>query len=228
MARGFSPAALGAFELFFRPWMRRRLRVRMRGLPAALPAGRPVILVANHVGWWDGFLLRELHRQLRPDAPLYTVMLERELAQRPFFRRIGCVGIDPLRPASVARTLRALQARTRERPEALISFFPQGRIWPSHRRPLGFRRGVELLIRRLPQPVVLPVALHQEPLDAPAPTAFVSVGRPLSAPDEMSLERLEAAVTALLDAALADLARWGEAAGRRWASGQAEAREVVA
>jgi 1-acyl-sn-glycerol-3-phosphate acyltransferase len=218
MARGFSPAALAAFELFFRPWMRRRLRgIWIAGPSQRLPPDRPVLLVANHTSWWDPFLIRELQRRLRPAAPLYSIMLSGELRRRPFFRRIGALGIDPQRPASVASMLRELQRRLRAHPQALVAFFPQGRIWPSQRRPLGFLPGVELLLRHLPPLTVLPVSLHLEPLASPAPSAFVLAGEPLASHDpEIGAARLEREVEHGLDRLHSLLSEWGEAAPDVW------------
>ncbi|MFP4624931.1 MAG: hypothetical protein ACLFRX_12175, partial [Gemmatimonadota bacterium] len=82
MKTRYSPRVWAGFELVFRPWMRRRLDgIHVRGLEGAawIPGELPVLLLANHVSWWDGFLLREVHRSLRPDAPLHVVMSEAEL-----------------------------------------------------------------------------------------------------------------------------------------------------
>lgn len=216
MSSRFSPAAVAGFELLFGPWMRRRIAaVRLAGLPPHLAPDTPLLLVANHVSWWDGFALRELHRVLRGGAPLYTVMLQREVDRLPFFRWLGAVGIDPASPASILGGLRQLRQRIAERPDAVVAFFPQGRIWPSHRRPLGFRRGVELFAHQLAPLLVLPVALHLEPLQSPAPTLFVIAGEPLDAA-EVDAERLEAEVASLLDGLLAGLAEHGEEIGRAW------------
>lgn len=216
----FSPRALAAFELFFLPWMRRRVRaVRVAGLPHALPDGVPLLLVANHVSWWDGFVLREIHRRLRPSAPLYTVMLDRELRRLPWFRRLGAVGLDPESPISVAHLLRDLRARRRERPDCVVAFFPQGRIWPSHRRPLGFRGGVEAFARHLAPAVVLPVGLHMEPLSHPSPTLLASVGEPLLPGEEpVAAPELERRVEGEIDRILAFAARHGERLPERWPS----------
>lgn len=214
MTSRFSPPAVAAFELFFRPWMRRRVRaVLATGLPRGLPPGRPLLLVPNHVSWWDGFVLREVQRALRPGAPIFHLMSEREVRRLPFFRRLGVIGIDGASVGSVVRALRTLEARLAERPDACVVLFPQGRIWPSYRRPLGFERGVELFARRL-SPVVLPVAIHLEPLAAAAPTFFVSVGEPVEGAVEARV--LEARVEAELDAILAFLAAHGEDAHRAW------------
>lgn len=207
------PAVVG-FERIFRPWMRRRIHaVRMTGLPPRLPAARPLLLAANHVSWWDAFVLREVQRTLRPKAPLYTVMSRAELDRFPFFRLMGAIGIAGSSPASIAHALRFLDARLATHRDAVILFFPQGRIWPSYRRPLGFQRGVELFVRRL-SPLVVPVGAHAEPLNRISPTFFVSAGEPIDAsPSSTELERR---VEHELDAILAFLAAHGEDAPRHW------------
>jgi 1-acyl-sn-glycerol-3-phosphate acyltransferase len=175
----WSSATWSAFEIFFRPWMGRRIQRVLVRAPYGLQSEGPVILAANHMSWWDGFLLREVHRRLRPDAPLFTVMLERELARVPFLRRLGAIPIDPTRPASVRAVFRALRAESVRDPAPLVSWFPQGRIEPSWKRPLALRPGIPALARALAPCSIVPVALHLEPLATPAPTAFVSVGAPI-------------------------------------------------
>lgn len=205
------------FDRAFRPWMRTRLHLRLAGLPHPDSVAGPLILVANHVSWWDGFVLREVHRALRPRAPLHTVMLEPELRRQPILRALGAVGIEPDRPATIARCVRVLQARIRRRPDSVVLFFPQGRIWPAHRRPLGFRRGIELFAERLPGAVLLPVALHLEPLQRVAPTAFALGGEVLEGGSgRATADRLEAAVARGLDRIHGFLDEHGEAAAELW------------
>jgi len=209
----FSRGAVWAFEAPFRPWMRRRVHaVRVAGLPLRIPPSRPLLLAANHASWWDGFVLREVQRILRPEAPLYTLMSASELRRHPYFRRMGVLGIEAGSPGSVAGALRFLAEKLRERPDSVVAYFPQGRIWPSFRRPLGFQRGIEIFARRLPV-VTLPVALHAEPLNRVAPTFFVSVGEP--AEGAARATDLERRVEDELDAIHAFLAAHGEDAPRR-------------
>jgi 1-acyl-sn-glycerol-3-phosphate acyltransferase len=205
-----------AFEAFFRPWRDARVRTLVAGLPAELPRGVPLLLAANHVSWWDPFTLRELQRALRPGAPFHTVMLEAELARRPFFRRLGVVGLDPASPASLRGCIRQLRRLLKERPDGAVCFFPQGRIWPSFRRPLGFRGGIRVLARELGPLVILPVGLHLEPLNATRPTVFASAAPPLRVDGRLDVAELERAVEGEVDAVLAFLSRHGEDAPRHW------------
>ena len=217
MRSRFSPAALAAFEAFFRPWQRRRLNaVRITGLPRALRADVPLVLAANHVSWWDTFTLREVHRILRPRAPLYTLASEAELRHLPFFRLTGAFGVDAAQPASVLAAIRFLRDRARERRDATAIFFPQGRIWPSHRRPLGFRRGIEAFVRPLAPCVVLPLAIHHEPGATPAPTVYVSAGAPVFVTRRLDHDLVESVVEAESDAIFDFLALHGEDAERHW------------
>ena len=113
----------------------------------------------------------------------------------------------------MAGALRFLAGKLRERPDSVVAYFPQGRIWPSFRRPLGFERGIELFARRLPV-VTLPVGLHAEPLNRVAPTFFVSIGPPTQG--TVQAEDLERSVEEELDAIHGFLSAHGEDALRRW------------
>jgi 1-acyl-sn-glycerol-3-phosphate acyltransferase len=212
----WQPPAVRAFELFFRPWRDARVRTLAAGLPRALPERVPLLLAANHVSWWDPFTLREVQRALRPHAPFFTVMLEAELARRPFFRRMGVVGLDPASSASLRACIRQLRRLLDQHPDGSICFFPQGRIWPSFRRPLGFRPGVGLLVRELGPMVVLPVGLHVEPLSATRPTVFASAAAPIPVDRRLDPVANERAVEGELDAIHAFLSRHGEEAMRHW------------
>lgn len=208
----FSALALRAFELWFRPFQQLRLRTVVRIDTSPLPADRPVVLVSNHVSWWDGFLLRDVHRRIAPDTPLFTLMLARELERHPGFRRLGALPLGS-RPASLRAALRALEARRARAPNFTVSWFPQGEIRPSWARPLAFRRGVELLLERLAPCLVVPVALHIEPLNALRPTAFVHAGEAVSGAGLPDVGALEQAVEALLDRVLASIAGGARVAG---------------
>ena len=52
-----------------------------------LPAG-PLLVLANHIGWWDAFLVHRLNRVLFRRR-FHVLMLEDDLVTRPFFRRLG-------------------------------------------------------------------------------------------------------------------------------------------
>ena len=214
----YSSRAWSLFDLLFRPRMKMGVRgIRMAGLPAELPRDRPLLLVANHMSWWDGFLMRPLQRALRPEDAFLTVMLEKELRLRPFLRLLGGIGLDPGSLASFRALLRFLEKERSESSRISVLYFPQGRIWPTHRRPLGFKGGVRLVARALAPVCALPVGLHLEAGNHPAPGAFLSVGSPrLIHDDELEPSEMEGAVEEELDAILDFLARHGEDVDEAW------------
>jgi 1-acyl-sn-glycerol-3-phosphate acyltransferase len=210
----YSAAAFAAFDMVFGPWRARRLLAApLLHSEVPVPADRPLILVANHISWWDGFLLRDVQQALRPRAPLYTIMAEAELKRNPWFTLMGALPLRPGSSASLLALLREVRRITAERSDAVLAYFPQGCIWPSARRPLGFQRGIELLIRAAAPCCIAPVALHIEPLNRAAPTAFVAIGPISSVPaDTVTASSLETAVAARLDAIRALLDEHGERA----------------
>ena len=213
----WSRTVMAAFELGFRPWMRRRLGgIHICGLPTGLPAGTPLLFVANHTSWWDGFLVREVQRSLRPGRPLYHLVNGAELARHPFLRRIGGVDIGPRSPAALLRALRFLQAERTRDPGMSVSVFPQGRIWPAQRRPIRVKRGAAVVARLLAPVVALPMAIRFEMLATPGAHAFVSVGAPRLVERHIDTDVLARALTEELDALGAFLDRHGEGAAILW------------
>lgn len=214
-----SPAAWRLFDLGSRLWRRGRLDgIHLAGLPPAMGRATPLLVVANHCSWWDGFLVREVHRALRPSDPFYTVMLEEQLRRHPFLRRLGGIGLVPGSATSLRELLRTLALVRRESPGALILFFPQGRLWPGHRRPLGFLPGVRAVRRSLGDATVLPLGIHLSPGATSGQQAWLSAGPPVDGedPSGADVDHLEALVEAELDAILAFLALHGEEARHRW------------
>lgn len=192
-----------------------RIRVHMAGIPAELPPVGRLLLVANHVSFWDGFILRDVQRTIRPGASFHAVMLERELAPRPWLRALGGLGAEPGSIAAGRRLLRSLDELP---PDAVLGFLPEGRIRPGSPRPLGFEAGIGAVRARLDPAVVLPVALRLAGGRTPRTEVYVNVGPAvrLDGPSSDDARVMEDAVSAALDAIDAFLARHGEDAPDAW------------
>lgn len=200
--------------------------VLVEGPVSAPPADLPVLYVANHSTWWDGFLMLRVHESLRA-GPLFTVIEEGQLRRNPILRAAGGVGLDPGSLGSLKRLLRGLAA-VRDEPGLGVSLFPQGKIHSSRRRPLGFRRGLEGVARALGAPTVVPVAMHVEPLNRRRPTAFVLVGRPYVWVGSGGAAGAESRVAGLLDALQEDIDRYGEDVRVGWSSRMGRVLEAPA
>ena len=112
----------------------------------------PVLLMPNHFSWWDGFIFYDYNRRfLKKD--FYLMMLEEELAKRPFFSKVGAYSIRK-KSKSVLESL----AYTREllqNPKNIVTVFPQGLIHSIYAQEVNFEPGISHLISNLPNDVCL-------------------------------------------------------------------------
>jgi Acyltransferase len=192
-----APTRSPRFLALARSYARRRLA---RGLDGLFVAGleaaraeareRPFILAANHVGWWDSFLVVALDEALGTEG--YALMDADSIRRLPFFARLGALPLERGGRASARAGLQAGAAML-DRPGRALWMFPQGRHRPAHLRPLGFAPGIRLLARMAPGASILPTAFQYAWREQPGPAAYVHLGRALPAA-EMTMESLEAAV----------------------------------
>lgn len=212
-----SPIAWRALDVAFPVLWRRYLQgLHFHAEPSDALRER-VLLVGNHSSWWDGFMHWQMSRFLRLDRPHYTVMLQRHLDGAPALRLLGGVGIAPGSHAGVRRALTQLAHVRAQRSSFSVSLFPQGAIWPSSRRPLGFQSGAAALARPLLPCSMLPVAVHIEPGTRPKPSVFVLAGPALTIRTTADLRRgWEAAVVRTADGLLEFLQRHGEESATAW------------
>jgi 1-acyl-sn-glycerol-3-phosphate acyltransferase len=190
-----------------RRYVRRRIAhgldgLRVHGLEAARAAARerPLILAANHVGWWDSLLVVALDHALGTEG--YALMDADGMARVPYFARLGALPLDRSTPPRMRAGLRA-SAAVLDRPGRALWTFPQGRYRPAHLRPLGFHGGLSLLARLAPAAGILPVSIAYPWGEQPAPAAAVRFGAvldPRRGLDSDATAEAERAVAAGLDA----------------------------
>ncbi len=166
-----------------RRYVRRRLAHGLDGFRAAgldrarqAAAAGPVILAANHVSWWDPFLVVALDEALGTEG--YALMDAGNLGGLPFFARLGAIPLDRSTPARLRAGLRA-GAALLDRPGRAVWMFPQGRLRPAHLRPLGIHPGIALLARLAPGASVVPIAFQYAFGEHPAPSALAWLGEPI-------------------------------------------------
>ncbi len=225
-APSWSPSMMAVFGA----WLRFSFWVRFEEVclsrKAVLPVGKTVVVVSNHMSWWDGFLIYLYRCRVSPNAPIFSVMLEEQLEKHGWLRKIGCVGIQPGNLKTTRETFCEIAQACADQPGSWILFFPQGRIVPSWRRPLGSRRGIELLLNELDDAVILPIGLHIEPLTTSKPTAFLLAGQTVSMSrgvktDAGSGKRItagdiESMITNQLDRLMDHIRKHEEDSGRKW------------
>jgi 1-acyl-sn-glycerol-3-phosphate acyltransferase len=153
-------------ESVFLPYVRRLMKksfqaVRLLGEPPDPPRNKPVLIVANHGTWWDGFFIYVLNEQVL-HRRLYVMMLEQQLKKYRFFRRLGAFGISPGHPRSVRAAL-TYSANLLRDPSNCLCVFPQGSLHRIRERPLGFKPGLQHVLAEYGGDVnILPVAIACE------------------------------------------------------------------
>lgn len=129
-----------------------------RELPVVEPQSS-IILCPNHSSWWDGFFAYHLNRRIfRRNFKI--VMLERELAPRPFFRKVGALGLQPNNPVALAHLFKMIDRLLTPPSTVLLTYFPQGRLLPLQ-TPLKLRHGLKLLSTQ-PNLAIIPAYFHIE------------------------------------------------------------------
>jgi 1-acyl-sn-glycerol-3-phosphate acyltransferase len=129
----------------------------------------PILFIANHSSWWDGFFVYELYKKLRVKKDFKVVMLESELKKFPFFRLCGAVGLIPKNEEHNAKVFLGLK-------NSCVCFFPQGQMTPQGSRPLIFKYGINNLIQTLHPVQIISVAILIEPFQFMKPTALIKAG----------------------------------------------------
>jgi 1-acyl-sn-glycerol-3-phosphate acyltransferase len=113
---------------------------------------RALLLVGNHISWWDGFWPLWLnHKHL--GKRFHAMMLEEQLAQRRFLRSAGGFSINP-RSRSVIASL-SYAAELLSDPKNLLLIYPQGKIHSLYDQPIRFEKGLEKVLQLTQAPVQL-------------------------------------------------------------------------
>ena len=192
-------------DIIFQPYLTRLFKrhfheIQLLGAVPEVPDDLPLLLLPNHSTWWDGFFVYLLNKRIF-QRTTYLMMLEAQLTKYKFFRKIGAYSIEPEHRRGVIASLEyTVELLNREM--TLVSIFPQGQLLPWHTRPLGYKRGVEWILRKYGKPVtLLPLAIRTEFLGEKHPSVFFLFGDASSFDAETfrGIDWLEATETALLD-----------------------------
>lgn len=105
-----------------------------------------VILIGNHISWWDGFFALYLNQQIFRKQ-YYVMMLEKELKKHRFMRQGGAFSIDP-GSRSIVNTFAYTQELLAS-PQNLVTIFPQGKIHSQYEADISFQPGIGKMLDRV-------------------------------------------------------------------------------
>ena len=133
----------------------------------------PVLVLANHTNWWDGFLAVLVTGRL---GRRFQILMEaRNLARYRIFLRVGAVPLHRDQPRQAYRDL--VSAVEYLQRGAALWIFPQGERRPPAEPLDRLERGAALLALRASRPLrICPVAFRYTFVSEQQPEAFVQVG----------------------------------------------------
>ena len=175
-----SPWLFWAFGWYLRWFFWRHfhaVRIARTGLPAA-PPGRPLIIYTNHPSWWDPALFILLSNSVLRGRPGFGPMEAEALGRYGLFRRLGVFGIDTAARHG-ARRFMATGLRILATPANILWVTSEGRFTDARVRPVQLRPGLAHLARRVPNAVIMPLAIEYSFWNERQPEALVSFGAPL-------------------------------------------------
>lgn len=105
----------------------------------------PVLIIANHFSWWDGFIANYLNNLLF-QRRFHIMMLEEQLRQRMFLNKAGAYSIKK-NSRDVVNTLNYTVELMKDK-NNIVVMYPQGSIQSVYHYPLEFEKGVEAILNR--------------------------------------------------------------------------------
>lgn len=156
--------------------IRRSVRQRFHSVhwvPPSFEIPKPCILVANHHGWHDGYLMFHLITRLGVRCVDWIA----EFDAFPLFSKIGGMPFPPNDPARRTQTIRRTIRLMKEEQRSLVLFAEGVLHYPPELLPFG--KSLEVVAKAVEDCAVLPVAIKYEMAMHERPEAFIMVGQPV-------------------------------------------------
>lgn len=108
-------------------------------------SGKPILLLSNHMSWWDGFWANTLTRKIFR-RKFHFMMLEEQLDKFPFFKYSGGYPVRKNSRQALDSLRYTLELLTH--PGNLVLLFPQGKIESHYTREFRFEKGADLVLNK--------------------------------------------------------------------------------
>ena len=93
--------------------------------------GKAVLLIANHISWWDGFWMEYLNQKIT-HRRFHFMMLEDQLKKHWYFRYTGGYSVKR-KSKEIVKSIEYTNELL-SNPKNIILMFPQGKIHSSHNK----------------------------------------------------------------------------------------------
>ncbi len=105
--------------------------------------GKSMLIIANHISWWDGFWIMHLNLKLF-HRKFYFMMLEKQLKKHWYFRYSGGYSIKKT-PKSITDSL-YFTTELLKHNKNMVFWFPQGKIHSIYNDTIKFEKGIQKII----------------------------------------------------------------------------------
>lgn len=107
----------------------------------------PILIISNHVSWWDGFWAEYLNLKLFHRKFFYFMMLEEQLRKNRFLNYTGGFSIKK-KARSIIESL-DYTAGLLDDNRNYVLIFPQGEIRSIYNDQIRFDKGLEFILKKL-------------------------------------------------------------------------------
>ncbi|WP_129594011.1 lysophospholipid acyltransferase family protein [Seramator thermalis] len=133
----------------------------------------PILLLANHVSWWDGFWIMNLDVKLLK-RKFHFMMLEEQLRKHWYFRLSGGYSVRK-NSKSVIESLQ-YTADLLQDSQHMVLMFPQGKITSLYQYSVDFEKGLERVLQKCKNPIQIVFLVNlTEYFVNPKPTLFMHI-----------------------------------------------------
>lgn len=202
----YDPRRMAFFHYMFGRFFAKHMRagrVALWGMPRDY-GDRPLVVYANHPGWWDGVAFMLLSQRLFAPRRMFIPMDSVALSRYRFMRRIGVFGVEGGTPRGAALFLRTAKDVLAD-PARMLWMNAPGRFSDVRERPVPIAPGMIRLPDMAPDAVFVPLALDYPFWTERKAEMLAAFGEPIPAADLRALPReargpaLAAALTATMD-----------------------------
>lgn len=129
---------------FYSGYKLRRAFQDIRSVGDLSDTGLPILMIANHFSWWDGFIQYRLNTQVYK-RKFHVMMLEEQLRKNMILNKGGAFSVKK-QSRDIIETLNySMELLTQ--PDNLVLIFPQGKIETIYTNQFHFESGLNYLFR---------------------------------------------------------------------------------
>jgi 1-acyl-sn-glycerol-3-phosphate acyltransferase len=191
-AGGILPRVWHPLAKWFTFYSRRLIRKHFNSLgisrSSLIPTstGMPIVLYANHPGWWDPLVGLILKAKFFPDYTLFAPIEAAALRRYKILSKIGFFGVEGRSRRGILeyfKTVRTILHNSKH----LLAITPHGRFADVRERPVVFQRGLGLLAARVRRAFFIPIAIEYAFWDQRRPEILCRFGEPTEVCAERSI-----------------------------------------